>query len=265
MMQTIYSQRYVSPSPAGTGRVNTTIRESFHLEKGSRHGEKQAEELEFWAAEVERYVAWYSGELPRLYNTPSPEPAERVRAPNIRHASILTWHRLHQEPKYLSNLDLAPDAFRGMRLLDVGAGPLPSATCFEGAHLYCLEPLIPDYLQLGFPLHYYGDVRFVHGEAEMMPFEDNFFDAVIAVNAIDHVDDIDNSANEIRRVLRPGGRFRMHVHYHPAQASEPIELDDERFMDLFGWCVGLRKLSHSTESFSWKLRESEAFVLWSNF
>ena len=35
-----------------------------------------------------------------------------------------------------------------------------------------------------------------------MPFEDGFFDAVISVNAIDHVNDFAETAKEIKRVLK---------------------------------------------------------------
>ena len=155
------------------------------------------------------------------------------------HSSILTWHKLHQEVKYLQDLALAKDAFHGMRLLDVGAGPMASATCFKGADLYCLEPLLPRYLDAGFPIHYYN-ARFVCARSEAIPVADGFFDAVISVNAIDHVDDIAESAAEIKRVLKPGGLFRMHVHYHLATTCEPLAFTDEMFLHLFGWCPGLK-------------------------
>ena len=130
---------------------------------------------------------------------------EKLRVSDIQHSSILTWHKLHQEVKYLQDLELGTDAFRGMKLLDVGAGPMASATCFEGADLYCLEPLLPQYLQAGFPIHYYGKTTFISAPSERIPVPDAFFDAVISANAIDHVDNIGETALEIKRVLKPGG------------------------------------------------------------
>ena len=177
----------------------------------------------------------------------------------------MTWHKLHQEAKYLENLQLPPDAFRNMKLLEVGSGPMPSATCFKGCRLYCLEPLLPEYILAGFPLHYYENVTFIHGAAENIPAEDNFFDAVISVNAIDHVDDINETADEIRRVLKPGGRLRMHMHYHKPAICEPIELNDDRFCDLFSWCGRLKKIKGSRTSFSANVPEHESYALWSNF
>jgi len=226
---------------------------------------KRAAELQFWRKEIDRYVQWFRGELPLLYKTPSPQDHEKVAASNEKDASILTWHKLHQEPKYLENLALSPDAFRGKKLLEVGSGPMPSATCFKDCRLYCLEPLLPEYLQAGFPLHYYDNVSFIHGFAENIPVQEAFFDAVISVNAIDHVDNIGESADEIRRVLKPGGQLRMHVHYHEPKLWEPIEINDDFFQELFGWCRNLTKVACSTTSFSADLRGQEKFVLWSNF
>jgi SAM-dependent methyltransferase len=184
-----------------------------------------------------------------------------VKAPNEKDASVLTWHRLHQEPKYLANLNLTPDAFSNMKLLEVGAGPMPSATCFKNSRLYCLVPMLPQYLESGFPLHYYEGVTFIHGVAENIPIADDFFDAVILVNAIDHVDDIRQTAGEIRRVLKPAGLFRMHVHFHAAKICEPIELNDELFLELFGWCGSLKALKTTTTSFSADLHGQESLHL----
>ena len=226
---------------------------------------KQSAELEFWRQEIQRYGKWFRGELSPLHKTPSPQEHERAKAPNEKHASILTWHKLHQEVKYLEDLDLPSDAFQGMKLLEVGSGPMPSATCFTGCRLYCLEPLLPRYLDAGFPLHYYDNVNFIHGASEKIPVEDDFFDAVIAVNSIDHVDNVRETAKEIRRILKPGGLLRMHVHYHRATTCEPVEIDDDLFQELFGWCGDLTKIRASKKVDSTDLPDHESFALWSNF
>jgi len=226
---------------------------------------KQKAELTFWRNEIRRYVDWYNGSLPMLYKTPAPTDSQKIRASSLEHSSILTWHKLHQQVKYLEDLALAADAFRGMKLLDVGAGPMASATCFQGAELYCLEPLLPHYLEAGFPIHCYGSTRFICAPSEQIPVADGFFDAAIAVNAMDHVDDVAAAAAEIRRVLKPGGYFRMHVHYHPPAACEPVSFSDELFLRLFGWSPGLRKIRSSRSSHSTDLPAGESFALWSNF
>jgi SAM-dependent methyltransferase len=226
---------------------------------------KQDAELIFWQNEIQRYQKWFSGELSPLYTTPSPANDQKIKAPNSKDASILTWHKLHQEAKYLEDLKLPSDAFQGMKLLDVGSGPMPSATCFRGSQLFCIEPHLPKYLEAGFPLHYYGNVTFIHGVSEAMPVESNFFDAVIAVNAIDHVDNIWETASEIRRVLKSGGGISIHVHYHAPTKCEPISINDSLMQKLFGWCDNFRKVGTSRRCFSVEVPDNESFALWSNF
>lgn len=43
------------------------------------------------------------------------------------------------------------------------------------------------------------------GSVSDMPFDDDSFDAVVAVSALEYVEDIDRACHEIMRVLRPGG------------------------------------------------------------
>lgn len=228
-------------------------------------GRKSGSELDFWRKEIVIYQRWYQGELKRLYTTSCPREDQKVAAPNLKDASLLTWHKLGQEAKYLADLELGPDVFRGKRVLDIGSGPIPSATCFKDIQLYCLDPLLPDYVKAGFPLHYFDNVHFVHGHSETMPLADAFFDVVIAVNSIDHVDDIKKTAKEIQRVLKPGGLLRMHVHYHPATITEPLEFDDVQITGLFSWCPNFRKMGARSRGFSSDLPPGEQFVLWSNF
>lgn len=44
------------------------------------------------------------------------------------------------------------------------------------------------------------------GDVEHLPFEDGTFDAVLAVNALQFADDVDDALAEVARVLVPGGR-----------------------------------------------------------
>ena len=238
-------------------RILKTIKNSLITKKYS--------ELRFWQHEIQQYQKWFNGELPQLYKTRSPLSINIVLTENIKDSSILTWHKLHQEPKYLNDLELSPNAFEGMTLLDIGSGPMPSATCFKGSRLYCLDPLLPQYLESGFPLHYYENVHFIHGSSEHIPIKNNFFDAVISVNAIDHVDNLMDTSKEIKRVLKMDGLFRMHVHYHPPTKCEPNSIDDNLFLNLFNWCNNLKKIKVSQNSFSIELPIGESFVLWSNF
>ncbi len=226
--------------------------------------EKFDAESNFWTIEIGRIHEWYRGERSEHYRTPSPTSGQRVHHENPILAAILTWHRLHQMPKYAKDLKLDPDAFMGRRVLDVGSGPMPSGEVFRDCELFNLDPLFPRYLEAGWPLHIYREgSRFVHGYAERMPLETDSFDAVISVNAIDHVDDFDAAADEIRRTLKPGGDLVMHVHYHEPTPTEPLALSDAALMRAFRWCEGLRKCGESREKSSWVAPEGESYVLWS--
>jgi len=135
---------------------------------------KQDAELLFWTSELKSYQQWYDGKVSILHNTKNPNLSEKIDAPNQKDASILTWHKLHQEKKYLIDLDLDANVFHGMKILDIGSGPIPSATCFTNCQVYCLDPLLHKYLQAGYPLHYYENVKFIQGVSEKIPFKNDF-------------------------------------------------------------------------------------------
>jgi len=227
--------------------------------------DKEFAEIKFWRKQIAKYIEWYNGTLPELYGHPS--PTVKVEAHTIELSAILTFFEVHQKTKYFKDLLLDVNAFEGLKVLDIGSGPFPSGLCFENAEIYSLDPLIDSYLTSGYPIHCYGSrARFVHSKAEQMPFDDGFIDVVISVNAIDHVNDFGQTAKEIKRVLKPGGRFRMHVHYHPKTKAEPLELNDEVFLKHYGWVSNLKKISESKHKTGTDLEEksNEMFVVWGN-
>lgn len=65
-----------------------------------------------------------------------------------------------------------------------------------------------------------GEKRFVYAvaDAQALPFADATFDAVIANHMLYHIPDLPRALAEIRRVLKPAGRFyastigREHMH-----------------------------------------------------
>jgi len=46
---------------------------------------------------------------------------------------------------------------------------------------------------------------------EKLPFEDNFFDAVLCSQVVEHLDNVDILLEEIQRVLKPGGKLMISV------------------------------------------------------
>lgn len=164
---------------------------------------------------------------------------------------------------YPERLLVPRDYFKGKKILDVGCGPLPCALAFTDCQVYGLDQLLDRYRRLGFPLDTYPSrMTYVVGGAESMPFADAAFDAVISVNAIDHVDDFPKAAAEMRRVLRPDGILRMEVHYHPPNICEPWCLDDEVILRHFGQLV-LRKVHERlAEDYECVFSEDEKLVVW---
>lgn len=245
-------------------RISKSLDRQSHS-SGKPRNKYDAEEA-FWIRQVSTFVEWYRGNLGEHYGTSPPTDKQKIHVATIEHSAILTWFSLHQKPKYAADLRLSSEAFAGMKVLDVGAGPMPSAEVFEKCELYCIDPLLPYYLKAGYPLHYYRkNIRFVHGYSEAMPLQDQFFDAVISVNAIDHVDNFYLTAREIQRVLKPYGLIRMHVHYHPKTKTEPLELNDEMMREAFGWCKNFKKIYKTEKKFGSSASPGESFNLWSNF
>lgn len=244
------------------------LKRSFFKNKSNyetKNYSKYKAEINFWKKEIENYVEWYKGKLETHYMMSPPREDRKVIAASVEHSAILTWLKLHQEPKYLEDLMLDKTVFSGLRVLDVGSGPLPSALVFEGCEIYCLDPLLPEYIEAGYPLHYYERVKFVYGFSENIPVEDNFFDVVLSVNAIDHVDDIYKTALEMKRVLKSGGKVRIHTHYHKKTETEPLELSDEVMTKAFSWCKGFKKVKQSTQKRGSVAPVGEVYTLWTNF
>lgn len=59
-------------------------------------------------------------------------------------------------------------------------------------------------------------LKYLVGRAEKLPFEDDYFDAVLASSVLEHVDDYKKTLQEISRVIKPGGVFH---------SATPLEAD----------------------------------------
>lgn len=108
--------------------------------------------------------------------------------------------------------DLIRSILRGThatRLLEIGYG---SGVFFPELSKYANELHGID------PHPYPGEVKavltqhsvnanLVQGTATELPFEDNFFQTIVAVSALEFIDDLDKVCREVKRALQPGGRF----------------------------------------------------------
>ncbi|MGB2874914.1 MAG: class I SAM-dependent methyltransferase [Gaiellaceae bacterium] len=72
----------------------------------------------------------------------------------------------------------------------------------------------------------------VQADASALPFEDESFDAVVAVLVYTDIDRYDLALQEAARVLRPGGRF-VHVGTHPCFVSPVARSEPGGRLHLF--------------------------------
>lgn len=74
-----------------------------------------------------------------------------------------------------------------------------------------------------------GNVEFVEGEVERLPFGDGSFDVVVSNGVIDLVPDKDAVFSEINRVLAPGGRLQI----ADVTIQNPVSEEGRRNIDLW--------------------------------
>jgi SAM-dependent methyltransferase len=74
-----------------------------------------------------------------------------------------------------------------------------------------------------------GNVTFVAGEAERLPFDDESFDVVISNGVIDLIPDKDAAFAELHRVLVPGGRIQL----ADVTIQRPVSEEGRRNIDLW--------------------------------
>jgi len=111
--------------------------------------------------------------------------------------------------------------FKGKKVLDVGSGNgyVLSKYATEGAEVYGVDiaPASISLCQKRF--EYLGlESDFRVADAQRLPFEDNTFDCVCSMGVLHHVPDTQKAIDEIKRVLKPGGRLIV-MFYHRYSAK----------------------------------------------
>ena len=205
-----------------------------------------------------------------MYGQPPPTDEQKQVRSTIEASAGVTTVAVSLD-RYPSALKIPRNHFAGKTILDLGCGPYPLSIAFEECHIVGLDPLVNEYEAAGFPLAEFADrVTFVRGFAEDMPFASRSFDAIISVNAIDHVDDFVRAAREISRVLKEDGVLRMQVHYHAPTELEPNALSDEAILRHLGR-LGIKKVSEEVASIPARepgstpnVAPGERFVVWAN-
>jgi len=204
---------------------------------------KHEAELAYWQSGLQNLEDWFAKGANLRIGLPPPTPEQKLNVSDSWVVNaVMSLHSLR--PHYTERLRIERDHFRGQRVLEVGCGPLAPILQFTGCARHCADPLVGAYLAAGWPLYDY-DAKFVSTRGESLPYREGYFDAVISVNALDHVDDFEQTAREMERVVRPGGRIYFDVEYHEPTVTEPLKLDDARVRMAFSRCELTAVISRS--------------------
>ena len=124
-----------------------------------------------------------------------------------RYALLNRW-----DPSHLKRIDRLVSIGPSQRVLEVGCGRghLTKAFADRGIDIVGIDAN-PQAAEVAAP----GLVR--HMRAEDLEFDDESFDLVIAVHAIEHIPELEQALAEMARVLKPGGQA---LFIYPA---EPIQ------------------------------------------
>jgi 2-polyprenyl-3-methyl-5-hydroxy-6-metoxy-1,4-benzoquinol methylase len=81
-----------------------------------------------------------------------------------------------------------------------------------------------------------GEIEFEAVDISRLPFEDDAFDVVVCMEALEHVSDQASVVQELRRVLRPGGLLLVSSpnrgEYPPGNPHHAKEVSAQEFLDL---------------------------------
>lgn len=154
----------------------------------------------------------------------------------LRQQALLAWPEEARHLKYFGLRD-------GMKILDVGSGPgfvsaqlldmLPHSTV-TGIEL---DPIMIENANKFLAPHIDNNrMTLVHGSLFTSGLPDATFDFAIARYVFQHLSDPVGAAREIRRLLKPGGKFVIHdiddaSHLFDPKATPEVEAINNRFLD----------------------------------
>lgn len=130
----------------------------------------------------------------------------------------------HREHKYALLFGAYLEVYGHGRILDIGCGPyhLPSYLTTRNPAMLCgLEPL---------PMLEPAAFEVVRGFNEFLPWGDAQFDVVVSGTSLDHVMSLDLALQEVKRVLKHGGKYIVWLASVPG--AEPFNEKSMNFTSI---------------------------------
>lgn len=135
------------------------------------------------------------------------------------------------EEFYTSHFGLSHEDYRDKRILDIGCGPRGSLEWATIARERVgLDPLADEYLNIGAADH---AMTYVAASAESIPFSDHSFDVVCSLNSLDHVDDLNATITELKRVTAVGGLLLVLTDVHDKPTPQEPTCFNWSVVELF--------------------------------
>jgi 2-polyprenyl-6-hydroxyphenyl methylase/3-demethylubiquinone-9 3-methyltransferase len=122
------------------------------------------------------------------------------------------WLRVlaNMVPARLRHFETVVPEWTGLSVLDLGCagGFMAEALARRGANVTGIDPAAKAVSAARTHAQAEGlAIRYDEGSGEALPYADASFDAVVCVDVLEHVTDLDRVLAEVTRVLRPGGWF----------------------------------------------------------
>ena len=97
------------------------------------------------------------------------------------------------------------------KILDLGCGATCPSILFKKGVKYGVDPIVDVFLESD-KEKLANKIALSKGSGEAIPFEDDYFDVILCRNALDHMDNLENVMEEIKRVVKGGGIVILSVY-----------------------------------------------------
>ena len=129
----------------------------------------------------------------------------------------------------------------GKIVADFGSGPRGSLEwCDHCGKRICIDVLASEYMQVGIGDH---KAVYVQSTESYIPLPSNYVDILFTVNSLDHVEELEIIANELLRIIKPGGILCASLNLNePSSPAEPQTITED-------WVLAQLACNHGVERY----------------